>query len=105
MLLLAAMVLKVIQVCILSHSSLYFGWSQNHRSCCFGCQSVRLLEFPKLGGHGRIATGELFDGDILSLVVGDAQVAVCTFECLFGLFQVIDGFVNFVDGVLTPTEN
>jgi hypothetical protein len=87
-----------------SHSSLYFEslkfvfwWPQNHPSCCFGCQSVRTLELCKLGGHGRIATGELFDGDILCLVVGDAQVAICPFECLLGLFQVIDGLVNLIN--------
>ena len=71
---------KVIQVCILSHSSLYFGWPLKHPSCCFGCQSVWFFELRKLGGHGRIAAGQLFDGDISRLVVDDAQVAICPFN-------------------------
>ena len=42
----------------------------------------------------------LFDGDVLSFIVGEAEVAVGADEGVLGLLEVVDGFVNFVDGGL-----
>ena len=41
--------------------------------------------------------GELFDGDVLGLVVGEAEVAVGSEEGLFSLLEVRDRLVDFVD--------
>ena len=44
--------------------------------------------------------GELFDGQILGLVVGQAQLAVGGGEGVLDLLQVGDGLVDLVDGLL-----
>ena len=55
---------------------------------------VQLIE---LGFHSGVPSGEFFDGDVLSLVVGEAEVAVGAEEGVFGLLQVGDRLVDFVD--------
>ena len=51
------------------------------------CSSV-LVQLIELGFHGRVPAGEFFDGDVLSLVVGEAEVAVGAEEGVFGLLEV-----------------
>ena len=63
-----------------------------HRGCLSA--SVQLVE---LGFHCGVAADEFFDGDVLSLVVGEAEVAVGAEERVFGLLQVGDRLVDFVD--------
>ena len=60
---------------------------------CFSV-ALQLIEFGFLGG---VTSGEFFDGDVLSLVVGEAEVAVGAEEGVFGLLQVGDRLVDFVD--------
>jgi len=55
---------------------------------------VQLVEF---GFHGGVTSGEFFDGDVLSLVVGEAKVTVGAEEGVFGLLEVVDRLVDFVD--------
>ena len=56
--------------------------------------AIKLIE---LGLHDGVATGEFFDSDVMSLVVGEAEVAVGADEGVFGLLQVFDRLINFVD--------
>ncbi len=35
-----------------------------------------VVQLVELGFHGGVPSGEFFDGDVLSLVVGEAEVAV-----------------------------
>ena len=56
-----------------------------------------VVQLVELCLHGRIAASKFFDGDVLSLVVGEAEVAVGAEEGVFGLLQVGDRLVDFVD--------
>jgi hypothetical protein len=47
--------------------------------------------------HDGVTSGQFFDGDVLSLVVGEAEVAVGADEGVFGLLQVFDRLIDFVD--------
>ena len=49
-----------------------------------------VVQLVELGFHGGVTSGQLFDGDVLSLVVGEAEVAVGSEEGVFGLLQVVD---------------
>jgi len=60
------------------------------------CLSV-VVQLVELGFHGGVPSREFFDCDVLSLVVGEAEVAVGAEEGLFGLLQVGDRLVDFVD--------
>jgi len=64
--------------------------------CSRLCFSVA-RQLVELGFHCRVASGEFFNGDVLGLVVGEAEVAVGAEEGLFGLLQVVDRLVDFVD--------
>ena len=55
---------------------------------------VQLIE---LGFHCGVTSGEFFNRDVLSLVVGEAEVAVGAEEGVFGLLEVGDRLVDFVD--------
>lgn len=55
---------------------------------------VQLVEF---GFHGGVAAGEFFNRHILGFVIGEAEVAVGAEEGVFGLLQVVDRLVDFVD--------
>jgi len=58
---------------------------------CVGVESF------ELGFHCGVPAGEFFDGDVLSLIVGQAEVAVGSEEGVFGLLEVGDRLVDFVD--------
>ena len=60
------------------------------------CLSV-VVQLVELGFHGGVPSREFFDCDVLSLVVGEAEVAVGAEEGVFGLLQVGDRLVDFVD--------
>ena len=60
------------------------------------CLSV-VVQLIELGFHCGVATGEFFDSDVMSLVVGEAEVAVGADEGVFGLLQVFDRLIDFVD--------
>jgi len=49
-----------------------------------------VVQFVELGFHSGVTSGEFFDGDVLSLVVGEAEVAVGAEEGVFGLLKVGD---------------
>lgn len=51
---------------------------------------ILIAEFGKLGGHGGIAAREFFHRHVLRLVICQAQVAVGSQECVFGLLKMID---------------
>ena len=38
-------------------------------------RDLRLLQLRKLGRHRRVATGQLLDGEVFGLVVGQAQIS------------------------------
>ena len=61
-----------------------------------GCLSF-VVQLVELGFHSGVASGEFFNGDVLRLVVGEAEVAVGAEEGVFGLLQVGDRLVDFVD--------
>ena len=61
-----------------------------------GCLNL-VVQLVELGFHGGVPSGELFNRDVLSLVVGEAEVAVGAEEGVFGLLQVGDRLVDFVD--------
>ena len=63
---------------------------------CLGCLSL-LIQLVEFGFHGGVTAGEFFDGDVLSLVVGETEVAVGAEEGVFGLLQVGDRLVDFID--------
>ena len=54
-----------------------------------GCSSV-VVQFVELGFHSGVTSGEFFDSDVMSLVVGEAEVAVGAEEGVFGLLKVGD---------------
>ena len=56
-----------------------------------------VVQLVELGFHGGVTSGQLFDSDVLSLVVGEAEVAVSAEEGFFGLLEVVDRLVDFVD--------
>ena len=47
--------------------------------------------------HDGVTSGQFFDGAVLSLAVGEAEVAVGADEGVFGLLQVFDRLIDFVD--------
>ena len=49
-----------------------------------------VVQLVELGFHCGVPAGEFFDGDVLSLVVGEAEVAVGAEEGVFGLLKVGD---------------
>ena len=61
-----------------------------------GCLSF-VVQFVEFGFHCGVPPGEFFDSDVLGLVVGEAEVAVGAEEGVFGLLQVVDRLVDFVD--------
>jgi hypothetical protein len=63
---------------------------------CRQCLNL-VVQLVELGFHCGVTSGEFFNSDVLSLVVGEAEVAVGAYEGLFGLVEVADRLVDFVD--------
>ena len=61
-----------------------------------GCLSL-VVQLVELCFHCGVTSGEFFNRDVLSLVVGEAKVAVGAEERVFGLLQVGDRLVDFFD--------
>ena len=62
--------------------------------------SLGLLNIRKFRSHRWIATRQPLDRNVLRLVVSEAQVAVGAEQGLLGLLQVIDGFIDLLNGGL-----
>jgi hypothetical protein len=60
-------------------------------------------QLRKLRRHRRVAPGQLCDRDLLRLVVCEAQVAIGAQQRIPGFLQVLDRFVDLVDGRLKAT--
>lgn len=60
----------------------------------------RALQGVEFRLHGGVAVGELFDGDVLGLVVGEAQVVLGAEECLFHLLHLLDGLIDILNRVI-----
>ena len=60
--------------------------------------SNRPLQLRKLGRHRGVAPCELFDRQIVGLVVGESQIVRRLVQRFLGFFQVFDGFVDALDG-------
>lgn len=58
---------------------------------------VLLTGFVKLGFHRGVATGEPFDGEVVGLVVGQAQVVFGADEGVLDLLEMGNGLVYLVD--------
>lgn len=69
----------------------------------FRIRSLLFLQLSKLGRHRRVASGQLLDRDLLCLVVRKAQVSIGAEQGFLCFYQVVDGLVDLVDGLLkTP---
>ena len=58
---------------------------------------LQLFEF---GRHRRVAPGQLLDGHVLRLVIGEAKIPVGAEQRILRLLQMVDRFVDFVDRAL-----
>src|SRR5699024_7954419 len=61
---------------------------------------VALLQSREGGLHGGVVPRQPLDGEVLGLVVGQAQVALAAQKRVFGLLQMVDGLVDLIDGLL-----
>jgi hypothetical protein len=57
-------------------------------------------QLSKLGRHRRVAPRQLLDRHVLRFVVCETQVAICAEQRFLGLLQVVDRFVDLVNGRL-----
>ena len=62
--------------------------------------SLRLIQLRKLLRHGRVVPGQALDGQVLGLVVGKTQIVFRGKQGFFGLLQMVDSLVDFLDGFL-----
>jgi hypothetical protein len=67
--------------------------------------SARPLQLRKLGRHRRVAAGELFDRQVVGLVVGQAQVVGGLVQRFLGFLQVFDGLVNAPDYIFREADD
>jgi hypothetical protein len=44
--------------------------------------------------HGRVVFNQFFDGQIVSLIVGESQMIFTRKQGIFGFIQVVNRFVN-----------
>lgn len=56
--------------------------------------------FFELLGHGGVTLSEALNSEILSFVVGEAEVVLRAEEVFFSLLEVLDGLVDLFDGSL-----
>ena len=60
-------------------------------------EGSRFLEFGELGCHRRIGPSQLLDRYVLRLVVRQTKVAICAYQGILCLLQMIDRLVDLVD--------
>ena len=53
--------------------------------------------------HRRVASRQLLHRHILRLVIGKAQIPISAEKSIFCFLQVIDRFIDFIDGRLKAT--
>lgn len=61
---------------------------------------ILLTGFVKLSFHRGVAAGEPFDGEVVGLVVGQAQVVFGADKGVLDLLEMGNGLVDLIDGGL-----
>ena len=68
----------------------------------FGVRIVLVFELGKFGSHRWVAARESLDRQVFGFIVGKPKIVGGLVQGFFGLFKVLDGFVDALDRFFKP---